>query len=58
MQGAEKFPPRRIFVICKQGILYATQHNQRLGCRLYDSLVEWLVVPPVGMKSGFFSRAE
>jgi len=25
MQGAEKIPPRRIWVICKQEIFYATQ---------------------------------
>jgi hypothetical protein len=33
MQGAEKISSRRIWVICKQEIFYATQHNQRLGCR-------------------------
>ena len=33
-QGAEKISPRRIWFICKQEIFYATQHNQRLGCRL------------------------
>jgi hypothetical protein len=65
-QGAEKicehplcelpaYPasPRRIWVICKQEIFYATQHNQPLGCRLLATLVEWLVVPSVGMKCGF-----
>ena len=33
-QGAAKFLPRRIWVICKQEIFYATQHNQPLGNRL------------------------
>ncbi len=41
-----------IWLICKQEIFSATQHNQRLGCRLFDSLVEWLVVISVGMKWG------
>jgi hypothetical protein len=29
----EKISPRRIWVICKQEIFYATQHNQPLDCR-------------------------
>jgi len=45
---SQKISPRRIWGICKQEIFYATQHNQRLGCRLYDSLVEWLVVYQLG----------
>jgi hypothetical protein len=32
-QGVEKISPRRIWMICKQEIFYATQHNQPLGCR-------------------------
>ena len=52
-QGVEKISPRRIWVICKQEIFYAMQHNQPLGCRFLATLVEWLVVPSVGMKSGF-----
>jgi hypothetical protein len=34
---SQKIPPRRIFAIRKQGIFYATQHNQRLGCRLWTA---------------------
>jgi hypothetical protein len=34
MQGTEKISQRRIWMICKQEIFSATQHNQRLGCRL------------------------
>jgi hypothetical protein len=33
MQGVEKISPRRIWVICKQEIFSATQHNQPLGRR-------------------------
>jgi len=45
---SQKISPHCIWVICKQEIFSATQHNQRLGCRLYDSLVEWLVVYQLG----------
>jgi hypothetical protein len=34
MQGAKKIPPRRISDICKQGIFFATRHNQPLGRRI------------------------
>jgi hypothetical protein len=53
MQGVEKISQRRIWIIRKQEIFSATQHNQPLGCRFFGDLVEWLVVPSVGMKSGF-----
>ncbi|MDO8465265.1 MAG: hypothetical protein Q7S46_08445 [Gallionella sp.] len=45
---SQKISPRRIWVICKQEIFYATQHNQPLSCRFMGNLVEWLVVPSVG----------
>ena len=32
-QGAGKISLRRIWVICKEEIFCATQHNQPLGCR-------------------------
>jgi hypothetical protein len=48
MQDAEKNSPRHISAICKQENFSATQHNQRLSCRLYDSLVEWPVAYQLG----------
>jgi hypothetical protein len=35
MQGAEKISPRRIWIICKQEIFSATQHNQPLSRRFW-----------------------
>ena len=32
---SQKISPRRIWVICKQEIFSATQHNQPLGCQFW-----------------------